>query len=993
MVRYYNPLTAPLGDPNHYSKYHYGVKAIYDNVTALLSEPGGRNRTFIVVETLFFSMWWEDQATTPRQRMQFRQLLANGQVEFVNGGWVMQDEISTMYDADINQMTLGHKWIVDNFGIEHAPRIAWHIDPQGHVGATAARFAAMGFNAFVPNRIPAPLKQQLQQSQGLEFIWDGMASPMPANYRAESQIFTHVLDEFGYNPPNSPRNLYFFDDYSYWKGERNMTEEPQINDTSVVPYVKLMAKYMMARAKWLATPNMLFPWGSDFEFQNCTAMYPNMDRVLEYINAHSDELGFTAEYSTLSGYFSALHAANHLWQTAQHGDFLPYSDPAPAGQHWWSGEFTSWPILKKRARRAASTLRSAELLRTAADSGNVTRLTSSTAASIDEGIISLRKASAEVQHHDAVDGTSPGRVTTMWIKHLESGVRNASAASAQAAEALLRRRAHRRDWGRGAEPHREQPKSSLSTDGQVLGATLAARKTAVVVASNSLGHSRTQVLTLPIPDAIAKKRLRVTTADGSIVPSQIRRTSLPADAWPGVTADPRAESELLMWVTVPALGFQTLFISLASPTDYVSSLRHQLGWARESPREVILENEDLALVFARDESSGSCGLRQIRNKPQKLVSNLTEASMAWKTSGSDNYRFEPAALPVPLNCSSLSYDAGAIASSITQTVTDPGLNVSVVQRWQVFHPSHAIGATTYTRKLIDVSQTVLGPLPPNTEVSSRIFCDHIQEPWSQGGSFWTDESGWFIRERYFDPKKEKNTLANLAANLVPTYGSAYARRGDDAQLTVLSAHSHGCSGGRAAEAVLEIFLARNPPGDDTSTVTSHFQWMLDTPHAAEEMRATSALQLQHPLLTMYGAADSRQAWLEEYRSTLAPLEAAAKALPPTVHLLSLDRWNASHVLLRLQHLREAHGSTAGRPETIDIRDLMQGFGQLGAWVETTLNGIHSREDSLRKRLAWDEAQTIATGVAPSTDTRSYGREELVATLQPLEMRTWLLELL
>jgi hypothetical protein len=42
----------------------------------------------------------------------------------------------------------------------------------------------------------------------------------------------------------------------YWKGERNMTEEPPINGSSVVPYVQLMAKYMLARAEWLATPVM-----------------------------------------------------------------------------------------------------------------------------------------------------------------------------------------------------------------------------------------------------------------------------------------------------------------------------------------------------------------------------------------------------------------------------------------------------------------------------------------------------------------------------------------------------------------------------------------------------------------------------------------------------------------------------------------------------------------------------------------------------------------
>ena len=1009
------------------------MKAIYDNVTALLSEPAGRHRTFIVVETLFFSMWWEDPTTTDRQRAQFRQLLQNGQVEFVNGGWVMQDEISTMYDADINQMTLGHKWLVDNFGREHIPHVAWHIDPQGHVGATAARFAAMGFDAFVPNRIPAPLKQQLQKTQGLEFIWDGMAAQTSADRRADAQIFTHVLDEFGYDPPNIPRNLYFFDDYSYWKGERNMTEEPPITSTNVHAYVTRMAEFMMARAKWLATPNMLFPWGSDFEFQNCTAMYPNMDRVLEYINAHSEELGFTAEYSTLSRYFSALHQANHSWSTAQHGDFLPYSDPAPVGQHWWSGEFTSWPILKKRARRAASTLRSAELLRTAAVSGTTSHLSPAAAASADEGIAALRKAAAEVQHHDAVDGTSPGRVTAMWIRHLESAEAKASNASAVAAEALLRRRtsAGRHSRGQGQGQGGESP--LLFADSRTLGKTLlsAGGKTAVVVVSNSLGFNRTEVLTLPVPAAVAG--VRVTTADATVVPSQIRKASLPTDVWPGVTADPVAESELLLWVAVPALGFETLFIEASSTADRNSapSANHhhdsdhhrqqqqqkQLQSSAAENDSIVLENQNLALMFSR--ASGGGGLRQLRNKLSGLVSNLTEGSMVWKTSGSDNYRFEPAALPARLNHSSINYETGPIASSVTQTVTDPAAPaVRVVQRWQVFHaPSAAASTASPTdataagdaagATFVDVSQAVLGPLPVNTEVSSRIVCTDSSEPWSQNGSFWTDESGWFIRERHFKQGKEKaSPAANIAANLVPCYGSAFVRRGDDdddddsdddddddAQFTILSAHSHGCYGGRApaGEVVLETFLARNPPGDDRSTVTSHFRWRLDSPSTAEETRLTSALQLQQPLLPLYGAADSRAAWLAEHQPSLAPLAAAATQLPPSVHLLSLDRWNTSHVLLRLQHLREPVGPAAGKPETVDVGDLLRGVGRLGAWVEMTLNAIHPREESLRGRLAWGDDAAAATELA-SQGFEACGEGQLAVTIQPLELRTWLVEL-
>ena len=152
-------------------------------------------------------------ATSDSQRAQFRKLLSNRQVEFVNGGWVMQDEIASNYDADINQMTLGkslytpsspghilpaasapllygchshctgpqgHKWILDNFGLEYMPKVAWHIDPQGHVGATAARFAAMGCAATVGGTVPCacrPLSCSIEHSDQSVRVRVGWAEP------------------------------------------------------------------------------------------------------------------------------------------------------------------------------------------------------------------------------------------------------------------------------------------------------------------------------------------------------------------------------------------------------------------------------------------------------------------------------------------------------------------------------------------------------------------------------------------------------------------------------------------------------------------------------------------------------------------------------------------------------------------------------------------------------------------------------------------------
>eukprot|EP01048_Picozoa_sp_COSAG05_P026355 COSAG05_NODE_7149_length_850_cov_0.820240_2_plen_98_part_01 len=98
----------------------------------------------------------------------------------------------------------------------------------------------------------------------------------------------------------------------------------------------------------------------------------------------------------------------------------------------------------------------------------------------------------------------------MWIAHLETAEAKASTALADVAAALLRTQVSSSPTSEGAE---------LSTDGRVLGATLAAGRTAVVVVWNSLAFDRTQALTLPIPAAVATKALQVTTADGTLMQS------------------------------------------------------------------------------------------------------------------------------------------------------------------------------------------------------------------------------------------------------------------------------------------------------------------------------------------------------------------------------------------------------------------------------------------------------------------------------------------
>ncbi|RWS20835.1 alpha-mannosidase 2-like protein, partial [Leptotrombidium deliense] len=83
--------------------------------------------SFIWAETSFFAAWWETLNNIDREKV--RTLINSGQLEFVNGGWVMNDEANTHYSAIITQMIEGHQWLKNN--LNYKPRNSWAIDPFG----------------------------------------------------------------------------------------------------------------------------------------------------------------------------------------------------------------------------------------------------------------------------------------------------------------------------------------------------------------------------------------------------------------------------------------------------------------------------------------------------------------------------------------------------------------------------------------------------------------------------------------------------------------------------------------------------------------------------------------------------------------------------------------------------------------------------------------------------------------------------------------------
>jgi len=123
------------------------VSTILDTVVAALLTD--ETKVFTYVEMKFFSMWFYRQ--TEARQDQVRQLVQDHRLEFINAGWSMHDEACTHFDDMMNNMMLGHDFLLKEFN--YKPTIGWHIDPFGHSNANPRLFAEMGFDSWLFGRL------------------------------------------------------------------------------------------------------------------------------------------------------------------------------------------------------------------------------------------------------------------------------------------------------------------------------------------------------------------------------------------------------------------------------------------------------------------------------------------------------------------------------------------------------------------------------------------------------------------------------------------------------------------------------------------------------------------------------------------------------------------------------------------------------------------------------------------------------------------------
>ncbi|XP_039250452.2 lysosomal alpha-mannosidase-like [Styela clava] len=923
-----------------------GVQYILDSVIPqLLKDP---SRRFIYVEMAFFKRWWDEQRDDMRETVQ--SLVQQGRLEFILGGWCMNDEAATHYNAIIDQMSLGLQFLNDTFGVCARPRVAWQIDPFGHSREQASLFAQMGFDGLFFGRLDFADKELRSKEKRMEEIWRGSESLDSAS----ADLLTGV-NENGYGPPKG----FCFDEYC---SDDPIMDDPNLEDNNVEDKVKYFEDAARLQAGHFKTNHIMMTMGSDFQYSNAHKWYKNLDKLIKYVNAAKDS-NISVFYSTPSCYLYALNQANKEWNVKT-DDFFPYAD---SPHQFWTGYFTSRPALKGYVRESNKLLQVCKQMEALTQG-----FSSSGKKQAKTGTVSsqkLREAMGVAQHHDAVSGTEKQHVANDYAKRLYKGREVCKAVISTAVMG--------------------NPDDLHFCD--YLNITLCdfTQKTDefTVVVYNPLARNVPTYVRLPVSDDsgtfTVKDKLTGMYVGSQIVP--VTQPTLLVRRNKG-----NADSELVFKAdNIPPLGFSEFSVIKSNFSDVYKKTNNKGFHRRVRGGDVTIANEYFKVVF--DGSNGQ--MKTIANIESGITLPVMQQMFWYNASMGNNislqksgaYVFRPNS-STPFHCT----QDGKIELEVLQG--DTPLVQEVVQKfsdwaWQVVRLYSGV-------RYIEAEWTI-GPIPFE-DGYGKEFISRFYFPLQTNGEFYTDANGREIlkRKKDFRPTWTLNQSEPVAGNYYPVNSRIYTND-TKTQFTILTDRSQG--GSSLFNGTLELMMHRRLFGDDAKGVGEplnetgqfddglivrgkHFILVDSLSDAAKHHRLLAEEIYMSPLVSFYANVSTNDR--RSFESF--PKSALTKSLPKNVHLLTLSTETSDgSVLIRLEHqFQKSDDPTYSQPVTVSLKDIFVGY-EVTSLEELVLGANALKQDVVR--LLWSEA--VKNNPVPS-DSKLHFQEPFDVTLSPMQIRTF-----
>lgn len=764
---------------------HANVRLIYDSVMQSLE--GSPTRKFTVVEIAFFSKWFAEQSATKQQVV--KELVAAGRIEFAGGGWCSHDEATPIFVDMLDQVTLGHSFILEQFGEGALPKVQWQVDPFGHSAGEAMLFSQdTDTEAIHISRIDYQDFSNRQRLQTREFLWAPSLS-----LGAKAVLFGSQMLHGTYCPPidfNFDVLLSVPTVAEPACDEREGTASCRNDPTNSA--ISWKNKFMsLLSSDWSVTAgdNVMLPMGCDFTYMQSLTWFSNIERLMAMT-----QLPFhvSMEYSTPLTYSDAKMREiidGHIPITMKHEDFLPYAD----GPHmYWTGFYASRPSFKRLVRRSSALFTALRQIKSLSTimmrSGGDNVAPDGLFADLD--LTLLREAMAQSQHHDAVTGTAKQHVSFDYTKFVANAIDNATAQLSGRVCASV-----------GAEcSHCQRINESICN------ISADPSQSFTVVGWNSYSSGLTNSLTLRLPvgsDSVVFEVLAGFQGSVSDV-AMIANDRCPTE-YDGVVQP--AADQCAPFTAVVRLSAVPSMSPIAIRGSVERRERERNAARTAETLDSVLETQTVRLVF---DASGT--LQAMLNKRSGVATNVSLVWCWYQGSRGNNqsaqasgaYIFRPTSdicEPLLLPNSSFMIPFASRHVSPTLIVMDQQVTPWLGVRWYVYGDDVAVEVEYF-----------LSELPtPNDE--GRELVMKWRTGIQSGDTFWTDSNGLELMERRRNTRRDFpfRQTEPVAGNYYPVTTAAMIR---DTK-SQLSVHVDATVGGSSlAEGELELMIHRRLLVDD-----------------------------------------------------------------------------------------------------------------------------------------------------------------------------------
>ncbi|CAK9177487.1 unnamed protein product [Ilex paraguariensis] len=942
------------------------VQNVLDSlIPALLAD---KNRKFIYVEQAFFQRWWRDQSEAMQNTV--KQLVSLGQLEFINGGMCMHDEATAHYIDMIDQTTLGHRFIKEEFNV--TPRIGWQIDPFGHSAVQAYLLGAeVGFDSFFYGRIDYQDRAKRKDKKSLEVVWRGSKS-----FGSSAQIFSGAFPE-NYEPPSG----FYFEVNDDNGGSPVVQDNINLFDYNVQERVNDFVAAALSQANITRTNHIMWTMGTDFKYQYAQTWFRNLDKLVHYVNQDGR---VNALYSTPSLYTDAKYATNESWPLKT-DDFFPYADRVNA---YWTGYFTSRPALKGYVRMISGYYLAARQLEFFNGRGK-------TGPVMD----SLPDALAVVQHHDAVSGTEQQHVADDYAKRLSIGYKESEDLVAASLACMVESTSKSRCVS-PVTKFQQCPLLNI-TYCPPTEVDLSRGKRLVVVVYNSLGWKREDVIRIPV----INENVTVRDSSGKEIEAQILPVATAsvalrnfyAAAYVGQSPSAGPLYWLAFTASVPPLGFGTYTVSKAKLADSAATLGGQKLYNSAASQIDTIEvgPGSLKLFYSRNEGK----LIQYNNRRSLVKASVEQSYSSYSADdgsgdlqASGAYVFRPnGTIPIQRKGKiPFRVLGGPIYDEVHQEI-----NSWIYQTTRVYK----------AKEHAEVEFTV-GPIPIDDGIGKEIVAQ-ITTTMKTNKTFFTDSNGRDFLERIRDYRADWDLEVNqpIAGNYYPINLGMYMK--DDAtELSVLVDRSVG--GSSISDGQLELMLHRRLLRDDSRgvaealnetvcihdecyglTIQGKFYFRIDPLGEGAKWRRSFGQEIYSPFLLAFTEQDGDK-WTNFQVPTFSGM-APSYSLPNNTAMITLQELEDGKVLLRFAHLYEiGEDKDLSVMASVELKNLFP-YKKINKVMEMSLSANQGREEMEKKRLVWkvegshnEEANVLRGGPVDPI--------KLVVELAPMEIRTFIIEL-